>query len=306
MRRRAGAAPGSAQYHPPLRRADNPVFPGQGAAFRGSIACASNAWHPPTFRRQVERCLYSSGKPLEEIAIPTQIGENRAKKMLKSNELVLCMGVNQLRTPNIAMIAAACGFDAVYIDLEHNPTSLETAAGVCVAALGMGITPIARVTSHDPHDATRILDCGAQGIMVPHVQNAAEAKAIVEASLYAPKGHRSAFGSGPQLGYAAIPQAEVCKVLNEQTLLMAMIETPEAVESADAIVAVDGIDVLHIGASDLSTEMGIPGQYTHQRMRTLSRLSRERRRGMARRWASAACVRISSSRAGCCNAGCVT
>ena len=97
------------------------------------------------------------------------------------------MGVNQLRTPNIAMIAAACGFDAVYIDLEHNPTSLETAAGVCVAALGMGITPIARVTSNDPHDATRILDCGAQGVMVPHVQNAAEAKAIVEACLYAPK-----------------------------------------------------------------------------------------------------------------------
>ena len=88
--------------------------------------------------------------------MPTQISENRAKQMLKANALVLCMGVNQLRTPNIAMIAAACGFDAVYIDLEHSPTSLETAAGVCVAALGMGITPIARVTSHDPHDATRI------------------------------------------------------------------------------------------------------------------------------------------------------
>jgi len=199
--------------------------------------------------------------------MPTQIGENHAKKMLKTNELVLCMGVNQLRTPNIAMIAAAWGFDAVYIDLEHNPSSLETAAGVCVAALGMGITPIARVTSHDPHDATRILDCGAQGVMVPHVQNAAEARSIVEACLYAPKGHRSAFGSGPQLGYAAIPQADVCKVLNEKTLLMAMIETPEAVDNADAIAAVDGIDVLHIGASDLSTEMGIPGQYTHERMR---------------------------------------
>ena len=59
----------------------------------------------------------------------------------------------------------------------------------------------------------------------------------------------------------------MCKVLNEQTILMAMIETPEAVENADAIAAVDGIDVLHIGASDLSTEMGIPGQYTHERMR---------------------------------------
>jgi 2-keto-3-deoxy-L-rhamnonate aldolase RhmA len=199
--------------------------------------------------------------------MPTQIGENRVKNMLKNNELVLCMGVNQLRSPNIAMIAAACGFDAVYIDLEHNPTSLETAAGVCVAALAMGITPIARVTSHDAHDATRILDCGAQGVMVPHVQNAAEAKAIVEACLYAPKGHRSAFGSGPALGYAALGQAEVCKRLNQETVLMAMIETPEAVENADAIAAVDGIDALHIGASDLSTEMGIPGQYTHDRMK---------------------------------------
>jgi len=199
--------------------------------------------------------------------MPAPIGDNRAKKMLQANELVLCMGVNQLRTPNIAMIAAACGFDAVYIDLEHNPTSLETAASVCVAALGVGVTPIARVTSHDAHDMTRILDCGAQGVMVPHVQNAAEARAIVDACLYAPRGHRSAFGSGPALGYAALGQAEVCRILNEQTLLLAMIETPEAVANAAAIAAVDGIDGLHIGASDLSTEMGIPGQYAHERMR---------------------------------------
>src|ERR1051326_3384004 len=211
--------------------------------------------------------------------MPTAIGQNLAKQKLAGNELVLCMGVNQLRTPNIAMIAAACGFDAVYIDLEHNPTSLETAASVCVAGLGVGITPIARGTSHYPHDATRILDCGAQGVMVPHVQNAAEAKAIVEACLYAPKGHRSAFGSGPALG-----QAEVCRRLNDETLLMAMIETPEAVANADAIAAVEGIDVLHIGASDLSTEMGIPGQYTHERMRaafeTVAKAARSRGKAM--------------------------
>jgi 2-keto-3-deoxy-L-rhamnonate aldolase RhmA len=65
----------------------------------------------------------------------------------------------------------------------------------------------------------------------------------------------------------AIGQAEVCKIINRETLLMAMIETPEAVANADAIAAVDGIDALHIGASDLSTEMGIPGQYSHERMR---------------------------------------
>jgi hypothetical protein len=67
--------------------------------------------------------------------VATTIGPNIAKQKLAANELVLCLGVNQLRTPNIAMIAAACGFDAIYIDLEHNPTSLETAASVCAAAL---------------------------------------------------------------------------------------------------------------------------------------------------------------------------
>jgi 4-hydroxy-2-oxoheptanedioate aldolase len=88
--------------------------------------------------------------------MPTTIGPNLARQKLANDQLVICLGVNQLRTPNIAMIAAACGFDAIYIDLEHNPTSLETAAAICVAALGLGVTPIARVTSHDPHDATRM------------------------------------------------------------------------------------------------------------------------------------------------------
>ena len=195
------------------------------------------------------------------------IGANLAKKKLAANELVLCMGVNQLRTPNIAMIAASCGFDAIYIDLEHNPTSLETAAAISVAALGLGITPIARVTSHDPHDSARILDCGAQGVMVPHVSTEAEARAAVEACRFAPLGHRSAAGSGPALGYRAMPQAEINRLLNEETLLMAMLETPEAIENADRIAAVAGIDVLHIGSTDLSTEMGIAGQYQHARMR---------------------------------------
>ena len=199
--------------------------------------------------------------------MPNSVGENQTKRKLKAGELVLFMGVNQMRTPNIAMIAAACGFDGVYIDLEHNPTSLETAAAICVAALGLGITPIARVSSRDPHDATRILDCGAQGVMVPHVSTIAEAKAVVESCRYPPLGHRSASGSGPALGYAARSQGDINTYLNEQTLLIAMLETPEAIENADAIAAVDGIDIVHIGSSDLSTEMGIPGQYKHARMR---------------------------------------
>src|SRR5271168_4306375 len=196
--------------------------------------------------------------------MPIPVGTNLAKQKLAANELVLCFGVNQLRTPNIAMIATSCGFDALYIDLEHNPTSLETAAAMWVAAIGVGITPIARVFLQD---AARILDCGAQGVMVPHVNTAAEARAIVDACRFAPLGHRSAAGTLPSLGYAALSQPEICRTLNQETLLMAMIETPAAVANAHEIAAVEGIDVLHIGSTDLSTEMGIPGDYQHQRMR---------------------------------------
>ena len=87
--------------------------------------------------------------------MPNSVGDNQAKRKLAADELVLCMGINQMRTPNITMIAAACGFGAIHIDLEHNPTSPETAAAICVAALGIGFTPIARVISRDTHNAGR-------------------------------------------------------------------------------------------------------------------------------------------------------
>ena len=103
--------------------------------------------------------------------------------------------------------------------------------------------------------------------MVPHVSTVAEARAVVASCRYPPLGHRSASGSGPALGYSARSQGEINSYLNEQTLLIAMLETPEAIENADAIAAIHGIDMLHIGSSDLSTEMGIPGQYKHARMR---------------------------------------
>ncbi len=194
-------------------------------------------------------------------------GENHAKRKLREGKLVLALSVNQMRSVNIGLAAEACGFDAIYLDLEHNPTSLETAAAICVAALPTGVTPLARVSSRDPHDIARILDCGAQGVMVPHVSTVAEAQAAVEAVRFPPLGHRSAFGTGPTLQYRARPQREVNDFLDSQTLLIVMLETPEAIANADAIAAVQGVDMVHIGSTDLSTEMGIPGEYKHDRMR---------------------------------------
>ena len=199
----------------------------------------------------------------------TAVYENSAKKKLEAGELVLCMAVNQMRSAEAPMIAARCGFDAIFIDLEHSATSLETAATICVGALTAGITPIARVPSHNPFHAARILDTGAQGVMVPHVQNADEARAIVQHLRFPPMGLRSAYGTGPTLGYRAIGQGEVNTFLNEHELVIAMLETPQAIEHADAIAAVPGIDMVHIGALDVSNVMGIPAAYDDPRMRAV-------------------------------------
>jgi 2-keto-3-deoxy-L-rhamnonate aldolase RhmA len=193
--------------------------------------------------------------------------ENRAKRKLKEGKIVLSLSVNQMRTANIGLVAAACGYDAIYCDLEHNPTSLESAAMICIATLPTGVTPLCRVTSKHPHDIARVLDCGAQGVMVPHVDTVAEAKSVVEAVRFAPIGHRSAFAPVPALGYASHPQGDLHRILNDETLLIVMLETPQAVENVDAIAALEGIDVVHIGSTDLSTEMGIPGDYNHARRR---------------------------------------
>ncbi|QJP17360.1 aldolase [Starkeya sp. ORNL1] len=193
--------------------------------------------------------------------------ENIAKRKLREGKLILSLSVNQMRTANIGLVAAACGYDALYCDLEHNPTSLESAAMICVATLPTGVTPLCRVTSRDPHDIARVLDCGAQGVMVPHVSTVEEARVAVDAVRFSPIGHRSAFSQAPSLGYASYPQGQINTVLNAETLLIVMLETPEAIENADAIAAIEGIDMVHIGSTDLSTELGVPGDYRHERMR---------------------------------------
>lgn len=195
-----------------------------------------------------------------------EIGKNLTKAKLTAGELVLCMAVNQMRTPNVGMIAASAGFDAIYVDLEHNPTDLETAAAIFVGALGADVTPIVRIASSTPHDVSRVLDVGAQGIMVAHVNTAEEMKRVVDAARFKPNGRRSASGTLPSLGYRALSQDAVNRLINQETLVMPIIETEEGLANVEAIAAVEGIDVLHIGANDLSVEMGLPGQVDHPRL----------------------------------------
>jgi 2-keto-3-deoxy-L-rhamnonate aldolase RhmA len=192
---------------------------------------------------------------------------NRVRDKLARDELVLCMGLRQARTADIPMIAAQAGFDSIYVDMEHSPVSLESVSTLCAGALGAGITPIVRPPGHGADWISRVLDGGSQGLLVPHVSSAQEARAIVQAARFPPLGHRSVMGATPALGYKALPLGETNKTLNAETIVIVMIETPQGVDLADEIAAVDGVDMLLIGSNDLCTELGIPGELRHPRLR---------------------------------------
>src|SRR5947207_6780391 len=192
--------------------------------------------------------------------------ENKTKLKLQKNELALGFGVHHLRTSAIAMIAAATDHDWLFIDMEHGAISVHEAAQICLAALPTGITPIVRICADALYEGTRCLDNGALGVIVPHVDTVDRAKEIAHAFRYPPLGHRSWGGPPAAFRYQAHGNAEAQVALNDAVLVVAMIESPQAVANADAIAAVPGIDGLLIGTSDLTAELGISGQIGHARV----------------------------------------
>ena len=133
--------------------------------------------------------------------------------------------------------------------------------------MAIGIAPvIVRVCAGAIDEATRLLDNGALGIVVPHVDTKKQAQRIADAFHYPPMGHRSWGGPPPVYRYMAPHVSEAQKAINDEILTVVMIESPEGVKNADDIASVDGIDVLLIGSFDLTSELGIPGQMGHQKL----------------------------------------
>jgi len=191
---------------------------------------------------------------------------NHAKERLQAGELVLGVGLRQARTVDIGRIMKTAGYDFLFIDLEHNSMSVDLAGQISIAAQDAGITPVVRVPGYEHFHATRALDAGAQGIVVPHVDTADVAARMVSHCMYPPIGHRSVTGALPQLDFEAAPLGEATAAINGATLLILMLETPQAIDNVEEIAAVPGYDVLLLGTNDLCLEMGIPGQLDHPRV----------------------------------------
>lgn len=188
---------------------------------------------------------------------------NSALERLKAGDVAVGIGLRQARTVDIAVAMKTCGFDWLFIDLEHNSMSLDTAVQIAMAAGHAGIAPLVRIPAGRYDLATRALDGGALGIVVPHVDSVEQAHEAVQQLRYPPEGRRSIASPMPQLGFGALPLSQAMADVNAQMLIVAMLETAEAVSHAEEIAAVPGIDALHLGANDLSAELGVPGQYLH-------------------------------------------
>ena len=189
--------------------------------------------------------------------------KNHLKHCLKNGQLGLAIIIKQIQTAEMALAAKTCGYDCIYIDLEHSVISEHSAAQMSLMALYTGITPIVRVPSHDAHYINRILDAGAMGIVAPHIENAEQAMQVVRACRFSPLGERSVAGNWPHFSYASMQPEVIRQTLNQETLVVVMLESPQAIEHADEIAAVDGVDVVHIGSNDLCDALGIPGQFNH-------------------------------------------
>src|SRR3954466_16034072 len=191
---------------------------------------------------------------------------NPAREKLGQGQLSLGVGVRMTRSVEIAKAMAVAGFDWLFLDMEHGVMSLEACAQISAAALDAGIAPIARVPNGEYAIATRALDNGALGIVMPHVDTAAEAREAVDRLKSPPVGHRSMGGIGPHYGLRSVSTGEAAQALNAANLTVVMLETPTAIENAEPIAAVPGVDVLLIGTNDLCAEMGIPGDFGNERV----------------------------------------
>lgn len=164
----------------------------------------------------------------------------------------------KLSTPESVEILAYAGFDFVVVDLEHTTMDLAAASAHIAMARALGVDPLVRVPDHGHSVIQRVLDAGAAGVVVPHVDTAEQARAVVRATRFPPHGDRGS-GSTSRAGrWGLLPRADYLDYGNTGALCVVQLESAEAIDNTPAIVAVDGVDAVFVGTADLSMSMGVP------------------------------------------------
>lgn len=163
----------------------------------------------------------------------------------------------------IVEIAGFAGLDFAVIDNEQGSFNDETVADMIRAAENVGIALFVRVVANQPGLILKVLNAGADGIIVPHVRSKEDAEAAVRAARHAPEGMRGAMYALRRDGYGTIDHREYLAAINREIMVLLTIEDQEALVDLDAIAATPGVDGLVIGRADLAQSLGIPGEFGH-------------------------------------------
>lgn len=188
---------------------------------------------------------------------------NPLKEKLARGERVFGSMVFEFTAPGLPAIAKAAGADYLLYDMEHSGLSLEQIKAQIAAARGLDLPVLVRPPAKQYHLASLPLDLGAMGLMFPMVETAEEAKELVSWTRYPPRGVRGgAFGISHD-DFAAGDVREKIRTAEERTLVLALIETATGLENVEEILAVEGLDAVHVGQFDLSLSLGQPGEIAH-------------------------------------------
>jgi 2-keto-3-deoxy-L-rhamnonate aldolase RhmA len=187
---------------------------------------------------------------------------NTTKEKVERGEVTY--GVSHVwPTPEMIQFLGIVGYDWVFIDAEHDPIAPERIWTLAQACHLAGMTPFVRVPENTPGTILRYLEAGAMGIIIPHMNTPAQARAAVDAMRYYPEGHRGA-GAWSRVANFGMTQPfkEYFDEANETVWVWGLIEEIEAVNNLDEILAVEGLDVLGVGPGDLAMSLGLRGQST--------------------------------------------
>ena len=188
--------------------------------------------------------------------------ENLTKAKLARGEAAFGCFV-RTREPQLSEYVGLLGWDFLVFDAEHGSLQPADIEDLCRAVEPRGTTPIVRVTTNDTPTILRYLDTGAHGLHVPWVNTADEAERAVRAVKYTPRGIRGLAGSRASEWGLREPIADYVERANRETLVVIQIETQAAVDAIEDYLAIDGVDVLFLGPTDLSQSLGHPGDLRH-------------------------------------------
>jgi 2-dehydro-3-deoxyglucarate aldolase/4-hydroxy-2-oxoheptanedioate aldolase len=189
--------------------------------------------------------------------------DNLVKQTLRSGGVSMGVMCLEFATPGIGPLSAAAGAEFAVFDMEHTGWGLETIRMLAMTSRAAELVPIVRVPTTDYHFIAHALDVGAMGLVIPLVGTAEQARFAVTCAMYPPRGRRGCAFAVAHDDYRGGDLTTKMKHNNDHVLLIAQIETTEGLANVEAIAAVEGIDALWIGQFDLTTSLGIPGQFDH-------------------------------------------